>query len=224
MKEHFNLSFTPIVYENIRRLEYSEDDYEKCERELSHYFVDDKTYIISTSGVLRQRNAHILCDAIARLGEGYHLFIIGYSDAEGQIMIEDIMREYHVNNITIMNWMSKSELKYLIGHCQIGIVNYSQEGTNNRFCASGKMYEFAFEGLPMVTTSNPPLSFFCEEYGIGVSDDSFYDGILEIMKNYSKYRENVREFAKGIDVDRNNIIVADLIKKRLCSLESNLTS
>jgi len=86
---------------------------------------------------------------------------------------------------------------------------------NNKFCASGKIYEFVFEGLPVITTENLPLVDLVKRHHIGVSSDNYYNGIITIYKDYLYYKENVLSFAKRIDVDINNQQLVKLIKERI---------
>ena len=106
------------------------------------------------------------------------------------------------------------ELKYLLSISHIGIVNYGKYDTNNRFCASGKIYEYLFEGIPVVTTENEPLVDFCKNNHVGIADDQYINGIKKILESYEKYIENVSKY-KEYDVMENN---EKLLKKILFRL------
>lgn len=108
------------------------------------------------------------------------------------------------NEVTILGLLTHTELKYLISQSHIGIVNYGQADTNNKYCASGKLFEFLYEGIPVVTTSNPPLKRICEEQKIGVVDDQFADGINEVLRNYVFYKERVKAYTERVTVEDNN--------------------
>ena len=69
--------------------------------------------------------------------------------------------------------MDQDHLKYFIENSQVGMVTYHQHDLNNKYCASGKIYEFLFEGKPVVTSTNPPLADFCGKYGIGIAEDNY---------------------------------------------------
>lgn len=208
MQELYGLKYTPIVFENIRKLEYSDNSEKECADKFSYLF-HDKNFIniVTTSGEALIRRADVLVEALAKLGHKYRLFLIGYEDEEGHKKIEDICQKNNWHNIVRYKWLSKSQLKYILSHCDIGIVNYSFQNTNNKYCASGKLYEFIFENLPVVTTSNPPLRL-CEEKQIGVVDDNFYEGIMKVSKNYLFYKTNVAKLCRHIDIESNTNNVA----------------
>ncbi len=220
MVKLYGLNKTPIAFENIRRLEYSDLSEQECESKFGSLFIDNiYTNVVTTSGEALIRKADVLVEAIARLGEKYRLFLIGYEDEEGHKKIDEICRMTGWNNIIRYKWLSKSELKYIVSHCDIGIVNYSFQNTNNKYCASGKLYEFIFEGLPIVTTSNPPLSQLCSEHEIGISDDSFYEGIKTVVSDYKKYSDNVKRFGAQVRIEENAEKVAEQIRTQLLSVK-----
>ena len=116
---------------------------------------------------------------------------------------------------TIPGLLTHTELKYLISQSHIGIVNYGQTDTNSKYCASGKLYEFLYEGIPVVTTSNSPLKRICDEEKIGVVDDRFADGINEVLRNYEFYKERVKAYTERVTVEDNN-------RKLICEIENIL--
>ena len=213
MKKIYRLEMDPIPFENIRKLEYSDLTEKECDEKYGDYFSEENVVnIVSTSGEALIRRSDDLVKAVAKLGKNYRLFLIGYEDVEGHDKIEKICDEYNWNNIVRYNWLSKSELKYIISHSDIGIVNYSFQNTNNILCASGKLYEFIYEGIPVVTTTNPTLRSICDEYKIGVYDDFFYDGIVSILNQYDYYKRNVEEFASLNRIEDNCYKVANKIE------------
>lgn len=211
MKKYYKLLQKPITFENIRKLEYKDLSFEECDDKFNEFFDNDYINLISTSGVLLERKADVLVNAVCRLGSEYRLIIVGYRNGSDQKVIDNILKKYPNNNITFLPWLSKSELKYIISKCDIGIVNYSKENTNSTYCASGKLYEFAFEGVPFVATSNPPLVEICDMYGIGIVDDEFENGIKHICLNYEQYKDKVKIFNTKFSVETNNKNVAKSI-------------
>ena len=103
----------------------------------------------------------------------------------------------------------------MISKCHIGVVNYGQYDTNNKYCASGKLYEFLYEGIPVVTTTNPPLKRICEEEKVGVTDDGYADGINEVLNNYELYKANVERFTKKFTIAANDSILIKEIENTM---------
>lgn len=131
-------------------------------------------------------------------------FLVGKNNPQHELNIKRIIKEKHLDNVYILGILNQDELKYLISNCHIGIVNYNQSDMNNKYCASGKIFEFLYEGIPVVTTTNITLKTVCDEYNIGAYDDQFYSAINEVIKNYAFYKRNVYNFTKENRIEDNN--------------------
>lgn len=216
MHEKYNLKNEPISYENLRKLEYSSEDAKAIQQEkFSHYFADNEVRIISSSGCSISRTNDVLVENLQFVKRKCHLFLVGeYSEKE-----KDLIDRIHLNEekdkVSILGRLNQDELKYLISQCHIGIVNYGQYDTNNKLCASGKIYEFLYEGIPVVTTTNPPLVNICQEWGIGISDDRYYDGINQIIDDYDLFKQKVSCFINQETVEKNDVVFIEILKKYL---------
>lgn len=218
MQQIYSLSNKPITYENLRRLEYSvEDNIEDISEKFREYIREDEIRIVSSSGCSIDRTNDVLVRNFKNVKKNSRLFLVGnYSEKENSI-IQEIIAKNEINNVTILGQLNQAELKYLIANSHIGIVNYGQYDTNNKYCASGKLYEFLYEGVPVVTTTNPPLKRLCEVENIGIADDDYYKGINSIIENYGYFKERVKLFS-----ERNTIITND--QKLIAEIEEKLKS
>ena len=206
MKETFRLSRMPVVYENLRQLEYScEDARARQESRFAPYIHDGEIRIVSSSGCSLSRGNDVLVKNLGRVDGKCRLFLVGAASAKERSAIEAIVAEQKLKNVEIFEQLNQDELKYLISVSHIGIVNYHQNDLNNKLCASGKVYEFMYEGIPVVTTTNPPLKRMCDEYRIGYADDGYCDGINRVVADYDRYQADVRRFAAENPVDANNV-------------------
>lgn len=205
MQVYFKLKNKPIVYENLRKLSISFNKYKEISDKYLNLFCPSTINIVSTSGCSISRTNDVLAKAVCRLGNRYALYLVGNSSTSDLNEIEKIKKDNNFEKIIVIGNVSEGELKYILGQCHIGIVNYHQNDTNNKYCASGKLYEYLFEGLPVVTTENPPLVDLCLKYGIGVSDNLYYNGILEISNNLEVFKSNVHKYTSTISVDENNL-------------------
>lgn len=212
MKDFYSLNDAPLVFENIRRLEIGNANIlQNIKKNFSHYFEKNSIRLISTSGYDINRTNDVLLKAMKVLGNDFELFLVGGGEKNDLQIIEKIIAEYKITNVNIINKLNPSELKYFIQNSHIGVVNYNQKDTNNKLCASGKIYEFIFEGLPVLTTENLPLVELVDAHMIGVADNGYYQGIKKISANYEMYKENVEKFAAKIDViDNNNKLIQDI--------------
>lgn len=214
MQEYYNLSSLPLVYENIRKIKYNNNPtINEFEEKYKHIFEKDTLKIISTSGYSVSRTNDKLVEALATLGDKYDLLLVGGGTINDKKIIQNIINEKSLSNVHLIEMVGEDELKYLMNKSQIGIVNYHQKDLNNKYCASGKLYEFLFEGLPVVTTENPPLKELCDIHMIGISDDNYKDAIRKIESEYEIYKKNVEIFTKTISVKTNNSDVENEINK-----------
>ena len=212
MKNRFSLTKRPLVYENIRRLEYTTNEEKKLARQkLAPFLKEDEIRIISLSACSINRTDDVLVKNLQRVQKKCRLFLAGDSKPSDEKVIKNLIVPDLRNKITILGQLNRSELKYLVSHCHIGIVNYGQYDTNNKYCASGKLYEYLYEGIPVVTTTNLPLKRICDEEKIGVADNQFADGIDEVLSHYETYKENVRNYTERVTIaDNDNRLINEI--------------
>ncbi len=221
MQEMYHLGKLPLVYENLRQLKYEADfDEAIAEQKYGRYLKTGELRILSTSGCSVSRTNDVLVRELEKVSVPCRLFLIGDSSQTDRKTIEQIVGEHNLSNVEILGRVSQSELKFLISHSHIGIVNYGQSDLNNKFCASGKLYEFIYEGIPVVTTTNPPLKRLCDEAGIGEADDQYADGINRVVSQYETYKERVKEFARENPIGANNQRLAEQLHDILSKIEA----
>lgn len=216
MVKMFGLRQEPLYYENVRRLEYtSEEKQRQVEEECREFFVEKKFRIVSTSGCDMSRTTGKMLEAMKRLGDGYELLLIGESEEEDEQIVRQTIRDLKLTNIKIFPKMDQDHLKYFIENSQVGMVTYHQRDLNNKYCASGKIYEFLYEGIPVVTSTNPPLKKFCEKYKIGAASDDYGAAIRMVADHYDQWSHSVQNFVEQVHVEKNNHRLAEQIRKKL---------
>ena len=205
MQQEYALSQTPLVYENLRKLKYSSSEAKESAKEKIDRLLEDGTIrIISSSGCSISRTNDVLVESLKQVQKKCQLFLVGDSKSEEKEHILQLASQDTENSICILDKLNQDELKYLIEKCHIGIVNYGQYDTNNKLCASGKVYEFLYEGKPVVTTTNPPLKRMCEEWEIGIADDHYYNGLNMVIEHYLEYCEKVARYTAVHTVEKND--------------------
>lgn len=214
MKEIYFLSEMPLVYENLRTLEYQRDPLD-CEEKLKKYIKPDEYRIVSTSGCSISRTNDVLVKNANLIDRNVRILLIGESTTSDIKQIKTLIKDNCLNNVEIIDNLDQSDLKWIISNSHIGIVNYNQLDLNNKYCASGKLYEFIYEGIPVVTTENPPLKKICSEHQVGISSDQYYDGINKILKNYDFYKDKIRGFVESNTVEDNNKKLTEELVKRI---------
>ena len=205
MKSRFPLLNSPLVYGNIRKLAYAtEEEILKTQQKFASLLKQDEYRIIVSSGCNLSRKTETLVKNLKNVNTKCRLLLAGSNNPKEEEIIKTLSALDTKNEVTILGLLSHTELKYLISHSHIGIVNYGQTDTNSKYCASGKLYEFLYEGIPVVTTSNSPLKRICDEEKIGVVDDQFADGINEVLRNYEFYKERDKAYTERVTVEDNN--------------------
>lgn len=215
MEKHWGTKM-PIVFENVRKLEYDESRIGRAEELISPYICDDEMRIVSTYGCSVDRTNDVLVRNINKINGKVKVFLVGSSGKEDEETIRKIIAEQGAEEkVVILPQMDQTELKYLISRSHIGVVNYNQKDLNNKYCASGKIYEFLYEGLPVITTTNPPLKKFCDDYHVGEADDEYYNGINKILNDYEGYKRAVRTYIENNDLEENNRKLLEDLKREL---------
>lgn len=213
--KHLRLKNKPLVYENVRKLEKDNDNDEFYSNKYSWLVEKRLPIILSTSGCDISRTNDELVREFKAIDENYVLVFVGGQSEKDLRIIQRLIKLNNINNVFILGRVSPSELQYLVSISTIGIVNYGQFDLNNIYCASGKLYEFIFEKIPVVATSNPPLKALCEEYKVGFSSDSYLKGIREVTKYYQQYVESITHFIETDWIAINNDNLSNGIKRYL---------
>lgn len=211
MYDHYGLKSKPLIFENIRFL--PDDKFlsrEILEKKYSEHF-SYKYNLISTGGYSLTRKTVELVSSMKNLSQDFGLYIIGEGTQDDKHVIQDLIEQYSLENVHLLGKVPMGELKYILSKCNIGIVSYHENDLNNQYCASGKVYEYLAEGIPIVTTENIPLKEFCEEHNVGVADNNFFNGIRQVSDNLMIYNKNVGEFIKHISPTRYNYELAQNI-------------
>ncbi|MBQ7038207.1 MAG: hypothetical protein IJN61_03755 [Clostridia bacterium] len=213
MHREFGLKKQPLVFENIRFLS---GEYDKTELDKKYEGVFRYPFnLVSTSGLFMERDTDKLIESMKNLDERFGLFFVGNSSDADVRRMNEIMEEYGIERVHLIGKVPMTELLYIVRRCQIGMVHYHKRNLNNHYCASGKIYEFLHEGLPIVTTENPPLKSFCDEHKVGLADDGFSGAVMAIAERYDEYQARVKAFADTVSVDAYNREVAASIADEL---------
>lgn len=198
MKEYFGLKDMPLVFDNVHRISDSFNKIE-CAKKYDRLFNEKKFTAIYAGGINKGRMTYELADAVGKLGDKYSLIIIGNATENEKEYFRKFIEENNYSNISYLGFIPRNEFRYLLSRSKVSISAFSQDTINHKYCASGKVYESLFEGLPILTTENPPLKRLCEEHGVGVSTNNFIKGLQLLKDNYEEYSNNVRNYSSNIN-------------------------
>ncbi len=204
MRDRYGLENVPSVFDNIHRID-DDINIEECDKKYKE-LLGDKRVILYCGGIGEKRRTFDLIEAIQRMGNRYLLIIAGAASEQALEKYNRVFDNAKEKNFTYIGFITRSEIKYLLRKSIISVSLFDFSCANNIFCASGKIYESIFEGIPILTSLNPPLKRLCDEERIGVSTNDFYAGIKELEEKYDWYKSNVKRFRSSIDYD-NRIIM-----------------
>ena len=219
MKKYFCLKCSPIVFDNMHRID-DEIDYSKCEEKFYKYISKDAFNIVFAGGISPERNTIKYVEAVKKLGETVNLIIVGSASQTELLKYKALKEEESLKHISYLGFISRAELKYLFQRCQASVIVFDKYTINTLYCASGKMYESLFEGTPILTSENPPLKRICEDNNVGVSNDDYYLGIQELMNNYDHYKSAVSCFIDKLNYEDRVKNLRDSIIQELEYLEN----
>lgn len=214
MRRYFRLRETPIVFDNIHRIDEPFDE-DACEKQYAPYLKEDAFCIVYGGGVHHTRMTYELASAVGSLGPRFRLIIAGASTQIEQEKFALMLKRNNYYNVYYIGFIPRNHWKFLLNKADASIVAFLQNTLNNIYCASGKMYESFFEGTPILATENPPLKKICRTYGVGVSNNNFIEGIIELTRNYNNYRKNVEKFRDNIDMNKRKDDFLKIILKKL---------
>ncbi|TDM15258.1 glycosyltransferase [Macrococcoides canis] len=200
-----------ITFENIRFLPKHNTDL-IIKNKYDNLFTD-RINVVSTGGLSVRRGVLDILESFIKLESNYHLYLIGGGNSTDTSLVNSFIDENNLQDkVTLIDKVSMDELQYIVSKCQIGIVNYHKEDYNNLYCSSGKIYEYLNEGLPIVTTDNPPLVELCKKNEIGIAGNNYFDMIKKVAQNIDFYKNNVKRYINNISPEKYNEYIASEIE------------
>lgn len=193
MKEHYHLSKSPLVVENISYLPLG-FDLSKLDaaKQLDNFFADKTPTLVYAGVVTKSRKIGSLFDMAAKLAPAVKLLIVGNGDALNE------MKEKAAGQNTLKCCFTGAvpyeALGEILKRCDVGYLYYPTNTLNNINCASNKIYEYASVGLPIVANNNPTVKRILEHGGIGISSDDFEDALKQTLSNLNDYKKACAKF------------------------------
>lgn len=214
MKDYFGLKSLPSIFDNMHKIEEVFDE-KKCQDKFGTIIDRARFNILFGGGLSEERKTFDYIKAFNKLDDRFNLVIAGSSSAVAKKNYDKLISEKKIKNIHYVGFISRADLKYLMKECQASVVVFDKDSYNTLYCASGKCYESLFEGTPILASENPPLKRLCEEENVGVSNDDYKKGILQLYKNYDQYVEGVKNYIKKIKYEERENYLIEEIKTKL---------
>lgn len=215
MKKEYNLKNPVMVFENFRKLNYDGADADDFTEKYAYLFDNNCFNIISTAGCEPDRGTSELIEAVGKMNFPARAILVGCKGDNNQQKMERLVAESGNPEVAFIPRVGMNELKYLIGSSDAGIAVYHKRNMNNKYCSSGKIYEYLYEGIPIVTSDNPPLLNFNSRYHVGESGEDLAAGIKLVHDNYDFYKDNVNKIIEDRVVEKGQEEFREILEKNL---------
>ena len=181
------------VIENFRILPSCLDYIDDNIKEKFLYLKDDASHFLITNGFSSERNDQSLLDCFSGRKD-VTLTFIGSSTQSDRLLLEALRHDFYFTNIHFVESVPYKVLAKVIALFDFGVVNYSVRNLNNKYCASGKIYEFLALGLPVITSNNPSLRSMVSKRACGLSTSDFKGSLPYFLSNHTLYKENLSKY------------------------------
>ena len=209
-----------LVFENFRKLSYSKEFSEEVMKLKFDYLNGDDSFkIVSTAGCEIERGTKELIEAASKLNFNNTLYLVGCKENAEKQEIEAFIEENKIKNVKLVPRLNQDELKYFVSKCDVGIAMYHKKNSNNLYCSSGKIYEYAYEGIAVATTDNPPMKRVLDEYGIGAYDSDIGKALVSVHDNMNDIKKNIETFVGDRVVEKKQEEFASDLRKCMEDLQ-----
>jgi glycosyltransferase involved in cell wall biosynthesis len=137
--------------------------------------------------------------------------------------LNNMINKYASNNkIIVLDFFTPAELQVYLQSCDLGYLAYELIGPNNTYCEPNKLYEYAYAGLPLLSSPQPLFQKIFKNYKIGhlISADVWEEGIplklageIEIALSKTYELEEFKKFAQDYNYQIEKKRFLDFIRK-----------
>lgn len=163
MREHYLLAETPLVIPNFLETPVSVQNIGSPLQADRHSI---SALYVYEGHITIERKLDLFVKAMERLPDDHHLLIVGDGPHLGDLEQLAVEREV-ASRVHFTGRVSREQVHALLPGCDVGLISYSWEGLNNLYCSPNKIFEYAAAGLPVVSSSQPPLRAMIETFGVG---------------------------------------------------------
>lgn len=170
------------VVENIRLLSNSKN---KSSNFFDTLYLSNFEYnFILTNSFSLERNDVRLLDIFSKSQKCSLTFLGASTEYDNNFFLKHITK-HKIDNVFQKDSVPIDDLGDVITNFDFGVVNYSSFNLNNKYCASGKLFEYMSLGLPVLISNNPTLidvvmKFKC---GLYTDDINFFISKSNIYKD-----------------------------------------
>lgn len=207
MKKYYGLNRLPVPIRNIpspaQRQAHSD-----VEQRFSFLRSDGRKVIIYEGNVAFSRGVHHFVNAMSLLRDDCVMVLVG--QGTGLDAVRQSVARYGLGrDVILLDNVPHADLHTILGLCHIGIVTYSFSGLNNIYCSPNKLFEYAYAGLPVVSSGQRVLRQVVERYRIGeclsekemAQPETVAATIRRVLQNIALCQGNLTSFLKECNWD-----------------------
>lgn len=152
---------------------------------------DGKIILVYAGAITEERGLDIFVRVVNRLNNNYVLNFIGTGPYESNL--RQLAKDLNcLNKVKFMGRLSNLEMMNELKESDIGLISYPFTDLNNIYCSPNKIFEYASQKLPVVSTCQPTIANIIKKYNIGRtfnSEQSCLDSIINISENFNYYND-----------------------------------
>lgn len=224
MKRFYKLRYLPLSILNIAQSTIGTISKEFVESKYLNFCLKENQKYIVYSGYLGlDRGILFFIDLMHYLPSNINLILIGSGPAEKYIDSLKKNKPTIFKRIIKLGRVPNHHLQDILSFFDLGIIYYQDIDINNRLCSSNKIYEYAYAGLPVVTTNQRSLGKIINNFKIGLTCNNkdnqaklyeFSEKILKVLYNHHYYKSNLKEFSmKNSFFDEQYKLVNTILNK-----------
>jgi glycosyltransferase involved in cell wall biosynthesis len=191
MKKIYSLDETPYPFENISSIKaFSNKDKKMIEA--------DKIKVVYQGNLGEQRKILQLIEILSRNFKQIEFHIVGFGEELEAIKSLENKRK----NLITYGKLSNSEVAKILEKMHVGLISYSWNDLNNKYCASNKLYDYLFSGLIIFSSSQKTLKNLISRNKLGVcfdkdfSEEKLCRDFSFLLDNFADIQNNLKEYNK----------------------------
>lgn len=148
------------------------------------YDIEHSKLVFIYLGILgRGRGIDLILDAFCDENIESHIVFVGYGEFEKKI--SDIAKIK--NNIHLHEAVPHEDVVSLVANADVGFCLIENVSLSDYYCLPNKLFEYAFAGLPILTSDFPDLSKLVNRYNLGKVCSLNLRALICIIKEMESY-------------------------------------
>jgi len=221
MRKYYGLKDLPVPIRNIPSVTQSQA-LGDVENRYSFLRADGRRIIVYEGNVAISRGVHLFVNAMPLLRHDCVMVLIG--SGTGLDRVRECLKDGGLEkDVFLLDSVPHAHLHSILGLCHVGIVTYSFAGLNNIYCSPNKLFEYAYAGLPVISSGQSVLRQNVEAFAIGeylspremMQPDIVAEKIRNVLRNRDHHRANLADFVRQHRWDKEAKVLVSRVEDTL---------